>query len=102
MYLDLVLRKGIPCESSLQNPAALSDALQEVFDDSSNVVTSAIATEIGKVSGIKLDHNQGHLESIELACKQFLDREFPNYSNRYSKISLLSTRDTSLNSTEIK
>jgi len=71
VYLNIALRKGIPYESLLENPDALSEALKEVFDDSSNVVMTAIANEIGKVFGIKLDSSAGHFqENIELACKQ--------------------------------
>lgn len=71
VYLNLALRKGIPHESMLDNPSALTTALQEVFDESSNVVKRAIVREIRSVFGISLALDPKEFEeSIELACRQ--------------------------------
>jgi len=71
VYLNLSLRKGIPHESMLDNPAELTTTLQEVFDDSSNVVMIAIVKEIKSTFGVDVKADPTEFEeSIELAHRQ--------------------------------
>ena len=71
VYLNLALRKGIPHESMLDNPSALTTTLQEVFDESSSVVKRAIVREIRSVFGLNLAIDPQQFEqSIELACRE--------------------------------
>lgn len=71
VYLNLALRKGIPHESMLDNPGALTMTLQEVFDESSSIVKRAIVREISSVFGIDIKVDPSEFEeSIELACRQ--------------------------------
>jgi hypothetical protein len=67
VYLNLSLRKGIPHESVLENPAALTATLQEVFDESSMVVKRAIVREIRSEFGIKENEFE---ETIQVAARQ--------------------------------
>jgi len=70
VYLNLALRKGIPHEAMLENPEAFASTLQEVFDESSNVVKRAISREIKSTLGIDaLLDPQYFEETIELACR---------------------------------
>lgn len=71
VYLNLVLRKGIPYETVLENPGVFTSVLKEVFDDSSIVVERAIVHEISSTFGLNLKSSSSKFEeSIELACKQ--------------------------------
>jgi hypothetical protein len=71
VYLNLVLRKGVPYESVLENPTIFTTVLREVFDESSVVVERAIVNEISHTFGLHLRSSSSAFEeSIELACKQ--------------------------------
>jgi hypothetical protein len=48
VHLILSLRTKRPFEQAVMDPAAMSQALQEVFDDSSEVVKRTIVSEISK------------------------------------------------------
>jgi len=78
VYLNLVLRKGIPYESVLENPAVFTTVLREVFDNSSEIVERAIVREISTTFGLNLSGNSvAFQESIELACKQISGNVIP-------------------------
>jgi hypothetical protein len=62
VYLNLALRKGIPHESMLDNPSALTTTLQEVFDESSNIVKIAIVREIKTSLGVDLKIDPAEFE----------------------------------------
>jgi hypothetical protein len=71
VYLNLAIRKGIPHESMLEHPDALTATLQEVFDESSYVVKRAIVREIQSVFDLDIAVDPKRFEeSIELAFNQ--------------------------------
>ena len=71
VYLNLALRKGIPHESMLDNPEALTTTLQEVFDESSTIVKIAIVREIKSSLGVDLKVDPEEFEeSIAQAHRQ--------------------------------
>jgi hypothetical protein len=71
VYLILALRKGIPYESIIKDPSALTAILQEVFDESSNIVKMAIAKEIMTVFDLGKDVDSSKFEeTFELARRQ--------------------------------
>ena len=70
VYLILTMRNGISYEEVTANPDALEQSLQEVFDDSSEVVKRTIAREIRKVFGLKNVRNSNDLgEVLEAAIR---------------------------------
>jgi len=71
VYLNLALRKGIPYESIVKDPGALTITLQEVFDESSKVVKRAIAKEIMSVFDLGRTADSSKFEeTFELARRQ--------------------------------
>jgi len=71
VFLNLALRKGIPYESIVNDPTALTSTLQEVFDGSSMVVKRAIAREIMAVFDLgSVADSSKFEETFELARKQ--------------------------------
>ena len=85
VYLVLSSRKGVAYEEVTGNPEALEQSLQEVFDDSSEIVKRTIAREIKKVFGLKDLSNPNDLgEVLNAAIKCISGVTITEFSGRYS------------------
>jgi hypothetical protein len=84
VHLILSLRK-VQYEEITGNPEALEQTLQEVFDDSSEIVKRTIAREIKKVFGLKdLSSSNDLGEVLDAAIKCIAGVTITEFSGRYS------------------